>query len=152
MLNKKKAATLGWRLFALSWIPFIGIFSYVFYPIEEWLPPVSIYCLVISMGMMTTAIILIFQSLSADISHTRRIRQTGQKGQATVLSVEDSGTRINDHFVLNVGLRIAPAFGPAFETVASQVVPIYHMAQIQKDRQVNVLYLTDTREAVVDFE
>jgi hypothetical protein len=152
MPNKKNAASLGWRLFALSWIPFIGIFSYVFYPIEEWLPPVSIYCLVISMSMMISGIILILVSLSSDAGNNRQIRQTGERGQATIVSVEDSGTRINDHFVLNVGLRIAPAFGPTFETVCSQVIPIYHMAQIQKNNTVNVLYLKDSQEAVIDFE
>ncbi len=161
MLNKKKAATWerknkaaswGWKLFAFSWIPFIGIFSYVFYPIEEWLPPVSIYCLVLSMSMMITAIVLICRSFSADAGQARRIRETGQRGKATVLSVEDSGARINDHFVLNIGLRIAPGFGPAFETVSSQVVPIYHMAQLQTNRIVNVSYLTDTQEAVIEWE
>ena len=152
MSNKKSAASWGWRLFALSWIPFIGIFSYVFYPIEEWLPPISIYCLVISLCMMISGVVLILVSLSSGASDNRRIRQTGEPGQATILSVQDSGTRINNHFVLNVGVRIAPAFGPAFETVCSQVIPIYHMAQIQKNNTVNVLYLKDTQEAVIDFE
>ena len=152
MSNKKSTAALGWKLFALSWIPFIGIFSYIFYPVEEWLPPISIYCMVIAFSMMGVGIILIIFSLSSGASDNRRIRQTGERGQATVLSVEDSGTRINDHFVLNVGVRVTPTFGPAFETVCSQVVPIYHMAQIQKNNTVNVLYLKDTQEAVIDFD
>ena len=152
MSNKKSTAALGWKLFALSWIPFIGIFSYVFYPVKEWLPPISIYCMVISLSMMTVGIILILLSLSTGASNNRRVRETGERGQATILSVEDSGTRINDQFVLNVGVRIAPAFGPAFETVCSQIVPIYHMAQIQKNNTVNVLYLKDTQEAVIDFD
>ena len=152
MSNKKSTAALGWKLFALSWIPFIGIFSYVFYPVNEWLPPISIYCMVISLSMMTVGIILILLSLSTGASNNRRVRETGERGQATILSVEDSGTRINDQFVLNVGVRIAPAFGPAFETVCSQIVPIYHMAQIQKNNTVNVLYLKDTQEAVIDFD
>lgn len=152
MTNKKNTAILGWRLFALSWIPFIGIFSYAFYPVEEWLPPISIYCLIISMCMMISGVVLILVSLPSGVGDHRRIRQTGERGQATILSVEDSGTRINNHFVLNVGVRIAPAFGPAFEAVCSQVIPIYHMAKIQKNNTVNVLYLKDTQEAVIDFE
>ncbi|PJX25819.1 hypothetical protein CAP48_07220 [Advenella sp. S44] len=104
------------------------------------------------MSMMITAIILICRSFSADVGQACRIRETGKRGKATVLSVEDSGARINDHFVLNVGLRIAPTFGPAFETVARQVVPIYHMAQLQTNSMVNVSYLTDTQEAVIDLE
>jgi len=152
MLKTKTAASLGWKLFALSWIPFIGIFSYVFYPVDAALPPISLYCMVISMFMMIGGIVLILMSLSTDAGTNRKIRQTGEKGQAIVVSVEDSGTRINDHFVLNVGLRIAPAFGPAFDTTATQVVPIYHMAQVQKGNVINVLYLKDTQEAVIDFE
>ncbi|WP_144084656.1 hypothetical protein [Advenella mimigardefordensis] len=104
------------------------------------------------MSMMLGGIILILISLSAGASDNRRVRETGERGQATILSVEDSGTRINDHFVLNVGVRITPTFGPAFETVCSQVIPIYHMAQIQKNNTVNVLYLKETQEAVIDFD
>lgn len=151
-LTRDKAADLGWRLFALSWIPFIGIFSYVLYPVEEWLPPVSVVCLVLSLSMMIGGIVLILFSLSARTRRNDTVRQTGEQGNAVVLSVADSGTRINDHFVLNVGLRITPTFGPAFETIASQVVPIYHMVQIQKGNTVSVRYLQETREAVIEFD
>lgn len=152
MLTRKTASQLGWYLFGLSWIPFIGIFSYVFYPIDEWLPPISIICLVLSLGMMALGVILLMMSSISATSANRKIRESGVKGQARVISVEDAGTRYNNHFVLNVGLHIAPDFGPAFDTVASQLVPIYHMAQIQKGNVVNVLYLKDTKEAVIEFD
>ncbi len=152
MKNRKTATQLGWYLFCLSWIPFIGIFSYIFYPIEEWLPPISIACLIISLSMMLSGTFLLLMTAVFSASANKRIRAQGKKGKATILSIEDSGERYNDQFVLNIGLQVAPEFGPVFETVARQIVPIYHMAQVQKGHLVDVNYLPDTKEAVIAFD
>lgn len=143
---------MGWYLFGLSWIPFIGIFSYVFYPIEEWLPPISIICLILSLGMMILGVILLLVSPVSAAGTNRRIRESGVSAKARIVSIEDSGIRYNNQFVLNVGLHITPEFGPAFDTVASQAIPIYHMAQIRKGNEVNIVYVKDTKAAVIEFD
>ena len=153
-----RSLNLGWKLFLLAWIPFLGIFSYVFYPVDQWLPPVSYACLIIFIIMMVCAVALLVHS-SMDI--WRRQRRTGADGiivregvpaQAVIVSIADSGTRINDQYVLDIGLEVTPAFGPAFAAQVTQTIPIFHMVRIQKGMTVPVRYLEATRETAILFE
>lgn len=153
-----RSETLGWKLFLLAWIPFLGIFSYVFYPVDQWLPPVSYVCLIIFVIMMVCAMTLLVRS---SIGVWRKQRRTGAGGiivregvpaQAIITAIADSGTRINDQFVLDIGLQVTPAFGPAFATQVTQTIPIFQMARIQKGMTVPVRYLEATRETAIFFE
>jgi len=152
MLNGKKTyESVGQVLFLLSWIPFIGIFSYVLYPIEEWLPPISIICMAISLSMMFVGIGLMFFASAQGAKVNRRVSANGIMSDATVLEVSDTGHRINDHFVLLVKLEVTPDHGPIFQACARQVIPIYHMAQLQPGNVLKVKYIQETQEVVIVF-
>jgi hypothetical protein len=56
---------------------------------------------------------------------------TGKQGTATVISLEDTGMRINDNPRVRVGLEINIPNYPPYQVVKTITIPLIRMAQVQ---------------------
>lgn len=67
------------------------------------------------------------------------LMETGQQGQATVLSLEDTGVLINNNPRVKIGLEIRiPGYQP-YRIVKTMTLPMIRMSQVQVGSIVNVM-------------
>jgi hypothetical protein len=67
------------------------------------------------------------------------LKATGQQGEATVLQLEDTGTRINDNPRVNLLLEVRIPGYPPYQVRKTVTIPIIRASQIQVGSVVTVL-------------
>jgi hypothetical protein len=78
-------------------------------------------------------------SLRKKKKKTEALMATGSKGEATVLQLEDTGTRINDNPRVNVLLEVRIPDHPPYQVRKTITVPLVRLSQIQLGSVVAVL-------------
>lgn len=71
----------------------------------------------------------------------KRVIAKGQDAEAKILSITDTGTRINDNPVVDFSLQVQPANFPAFIAQARQTVSMIHLPSLQPGKSVYVKYV-----------
>jgi hypothetical protein len=69
------------------------------------------------------------------------IEAKGHDADAEILSISDTGTRINDNPVINFSLRVHPVSQPPFMGVARRTISIVELPQYQPGQLVRVKYV-----------
>lgn len=64
---------------------------------------------------------------------------TGQQGEATVLSLEDTGVLVNNNPRVRIGLEVRIPGHPAYKVVKTMTMPMIRMSQVQVGSVVKVL-------------
>jgi len=78
-------------------------------------------------------------SLRKQKKKTETLMATGKKGEATVLQLEDTGTRVNDNPRVNVLLEVRIPDHPPYQVHKTLTVPLVRLAQIQAGSVVAVM-------------
>lgn len=116
------------------------------------------------MGAMTLAIIiasavfsivlfLVVWKYASNMMGDSKVLDAGVPGQAVVMSLEPTGTVINDlYYVCNIGLRVQlPAQAP-YDVMIKQSVPIHAMGRVDPGRTVAVkVDPVDRTKAAIDW-
>lgn len=71
---------------------------------------------------------------------TAKLLQTGTPAMATILSIWETGLRINNQPEIGFQLRVQPQGGQPFDTQAKAIISMLQIAQIQPGAQVQVRY------------
>ena len=79
----------------------------------------------------------------------RELRASGVTARATIVSISETGTRINHRPVCDIVLAIEPASAPRFQATARQVVGMVEIPQMQPGKIVTVHYDPKDPSAVV---
>jgi hypothetical protein len=79
----------------------------------------------------------------------RRILASGQNAEAKILSISDTGTRINDNPVIDFSLQVQPASYPAFVAQARQTVSVIYLPSYQPGKIVNVKFIPGTDQVAI---
>jgi hypothetical protein len=79
----------------------------------------------------------------------RRILASGQDAEAKILSIADTGTRINDNPVIDFSLQIQPAGYPAFVAQARQTVSVIYLPSYQPGKILNVKFIPGTDQVAI---
>jgi hypothetical protein len=67
------------------------------------------------------------------------LMKTGQQGQATVLSLEDTGVLINNNPRVRIGLEVRiPGYQP-YQVMKTMTIPMIRLSQVQVGSVVNVM-------------
>lgn len=69
-----------------------------------------------------------------------QVKKTGVEATATILSIWDTGMRINDNPQVGLELQVQPPYGAPFQAKVTQTVSIVQLAQFQPGTQLNVKY------------
>jgi len=96
----------------------------------------SCICVVVPVGIAFLAFFLIRRS---NRKKTEVLMETGQQGQATVLSLEDTGMLINNNPRVRIGLEVTVAGYPPYRVNKTMTVPMIKLSQVQPDSVVKVL-------------
>jgi hypothetical protein len=78
-------------------------------------------------------------SLRKKKKKTEALLATGSKGEATVLQLEDTGTRVNDNPRVNVLLEVRIPGNPPYQVRKTITVPLVRLSKIQIGSVVAVL-------------
>lgn len=136
---------VGWVAFTLMWIPFIAIFigmlgmpngSY------DWvdLP------LVARFGLAGTGLFFVISMVTMVASPllswfgNRSLQTKGLAAQATILSLRDTGTTINQSPLVHLKLRVEPTDRPPFEAETEQLINRLQVPQFQPGATVAVRF------------
>ena len=104
----------------------------------------------IALGALFAGTFIFFiASLLVGALANQRILATGQDGEATILSVADTGTRINDDPVIDFSLHVQAANYPAFAALARQTVSMIHLPAYQPGRIVSVKFVPGTDHVAI---
>jgi hypothetical protein len=104
----------------------------------------------IALGALFAGTFIFFiASLLVGALANQRILATGQDGEATILSIADTGTRINDDPVIDFSLQVRSAGCPAFAALARQTVSMIHLPAYQPGRIVSVKFVPGTDHVAI---
>ncbi len=136
----------GWVTFALMWIPFVGIFIISMIEMPEgsysWseLPPLFRVSLISTGGLFLLSVFGLVGAPVASWLSNRRIQRSGQRAEAEVLKLWDTGMTINEHPVVRLRLRVCPLAGAPFEAETESLIPRLQVPQVQPGARVEVRF------------
>jgi hypothetical protein len=145
MVWEQRVRRISWIFFFLMWIPLVFVIYAAVTETEE--PPVE--ALVLFFGLMVLFAILLIGSFGIGSLEKDRIRRSGIPAKATVLTVSDTGTMVNNQPLLRIGLEVQPPYDSRFVATVEYVVPYSFLPQVQPGNTLQVFYLEDTKEVAI---
>lgn len=162
---------VGWILFLLMWVPFVCIFAGMaqefgepgqqfarfvdgFFPglltargsDMSLLTSVS---MTIMFGMLFGAMALLFGAPLLGALENRKILHTGRAGTARIVSVNDTGTTVNNRPLVHITMEVQREDGSPFQAETEKILGYSQLGQFQPGATVNVRYDPDTLEAAI---
>ena len=147
---------VGWLLFMVMWIPFTLMFLNMpngnsSYDSLAGLPKNMALFLGITIGLAIISTALLVGSSVVGWLIGRVVLARGESGTARILSIQPTGTRVNNYYY---GMRFTlevQSFGETFQSHAERLVPMHDMMKYQIGMTVNVKYDPMTKTvAMVD--
>ena len=77
------------------------------------------------------AIVAPFYLLRKNREKAEQLMATGTQGEATILSLEDTGMRINNNPRVTAKLEIRMPYGMPYQITKSLTIPLIHLSQVQ---------------------
>jgi len=114
-----------------------------------------LYCwpFIIAFFFLILSISMMFISLIAGSLKNISLMSKGKEARAEILSVKESGTRINENPVLDFRLKVYPENLPPFTSEAQQTVSILDIQKYSKGSFVKVKYdPVDMESAIIGTE
>ena len=141
----KRMRHIGRLCFTVMWLPFaagmIGMFSLPegSYDFAE-LPALTRYSILTGAPLAVAAMVLLVgASVVSGVAH-QKIVANGQRAQAKVLKLWETGTTINRAPVVRMLLEVQPPGQRAFQAEAERLVQLIELPQIQPGSVVHVKY------------
>ena len=157
MPNSRTLRKISWILFALMWIPFIGIFIGMIGMPEgnyDWieLPAITrvAIILVITLGGLST--LLMVGGTIVNSLRNRSVRSEGLPAQAKILKIWDTGTTINENPLVGMLLEVHPPGGAIFQAETEQTISRLQIPMIQPGMELEVKYAPHTQAVALVME
>jgi hypothetical protein len=141
MVWDKRVRLISWVFFILMWVPF-GIMTYT--AVTDGDEVKTVLGMVLFFCLCTLFAILLVGSFVIGRREKEKIKRKGIPAKATILSVSETGTRINDQPLLRIELEVHPPYASRFVTTVEYIVPYDALPQVQPGNTVPVYYLDGT--------
>lgn len=91
-------------------------------------------------SLIFTGVIMfvVFRAVFGRIRENNRVLSTGEAGQATILRLWDTGTRLNDNPQVGLLMEVRPVGRPAYQVEKKAFVSLIKLSQVQPGSVVNV--------------
>lgn len=109
--------------------------------------------IIIGSVVFSIVIIVVVMKYASSMMGDKKVLESGVPGQAVVMSLEPTGTVINDmYYVCNIGLRVQLPAQAAYDVMVTQSVPLHAMARVDPGRTVAVKAdPVDRTKVAIDF-
>ena len=104
--------------------------------------PLKPFLFVMGGGFLGIPLVIAIGQSWARVTKRRKIEnllETGQQGEAVVLSLEDTGVRINDNPRVRMLLEVRIAGYSSYQVEKTMVVPLIRLSQVQVGSTVQVV-------------
>jgi hypothetical protein len=145
MIWEQRVRRISWVFFIVMWIP-LGVVVYSAVTEAED-PPVEALAAVFLFVILFA--VLQVGSFGIGGLEKEKIRKKGIPAKATVSSVSDTGTMVNNQPLLRIGLEVQPPYDSRFTATVEYVVPYSFLPQVQPGNKLQVFYLEDTKEVAI---
>ena len=101
----------------------------------------AIICVSMLFGLAVTAaaIAVPIYFMRKNQQRAQALMATGTQGEATILSLEDTGMRINDNPRVTLRLEIQMPYGAPYQLTKTVTVPLIRLSQIQVGSKVPLM-------------
>ena len=101
----------------------------------------AIICFSMLFGLAITvvAIAVPIYFMRKNQQRAEALMKVGTQGEATILSLQDTGTRINDDPRVTLQLQIQMPYGAPYQVTKTMTVPLIRLSQIQVGSKVQVM-------------
>jgi hypothetical protein len=116
--------------------PLVSYLEFTLMDINDlgWIIPVTVT------GLVFVILAIVFGLMFKRWLIKQKVLQTGAAATATIVSIRDTGTRINDDPVVGIRLQVQPAGAPAFQAEVKETVSILQIPLFQPGAQLDVKY------------
>lgn len=152
--NPATLRKMGWRCFALMWIPFITLFIGMWgmpegsYDFDE-LPELTQYSLVALGILFVLTFIFFIGSVVTSQSSKNRLLKNGKEAPAKIINIYETGTTVNNSYIVGFELEVMPKNAPKFSTTTEQLVSRLRIHEFEAGKKVLVAYDPETFEATI---
>jgi hypothetical protein len=108
--------------------------------------------LTITIALSVLSMVLIFGSPALAALLNRRLINSGRQATAKIISLEQTGTTINDNPVVRFVLEVDRPDGSPFHAEAERLVPLVQIPRLQPGASVQVRYDPNTLEVAISDE
>jgi hypothetical protein len=157
MLDSRNIRRIGWILFSLMWIPFIGTFVGMIGMPEgsyDWveLPMIARISIILTviLGGLSSLLLVVGPILSG--LRNRSVRSEGLPAQAKILQIWDTGTTINENPLVRLLLEVHPPGGAIFQAETEQLISRLQIPIIQPGMEIEVKYDPQTQAVALVME
>lgn len=95
--------------------------------------------LVCTLVIVAASIAIPFYIFRNNQKRAQDLMQNGTQGEATILSLQDTGMRLNDNPRVQVELEIEVAMRPPYRVTKSVTIPLIRLSQVQVGSKVQVM-------------
>lgn len=147
---------LGWILFGLMWIPFAGIFvAMIGFPSGSYswdeLPQLMQVSLIGTGVFFCLSMLALFGTLPLAWLGNRRVLRAGERAEAVILDIWDTGMTVNQSPVVGFQLRVEPITGMPFEATTERLISRLQVHEFQPGARVPVRYDKKSKAVVLDL-
>lgn len=151
-----KLRRFGWIAFGLMWIPFAGIFIGMMRLPEgsyDWieLPMLARISIVATGALMAISMLSLFGSPLLSWYSNSSLRRNGRRGEAVILDLKETGTTVNNSYLVHFDLEVHPMGGPPYVASTEQLVNRLDIPQFQPGTTVPVRYDSKRKTVALDF-
>lgn len=109
--------------------------------------------IIIVSGIFSIVLIVVVMKFISGSMGDKKTLESGVPGTATVMSIEPTGTVINDmYYVCRIGLRVQLPAQPTYDVMIQQSVPITAMARVNPGSTIGVkVDPVDNTKTVIDW-
>jgi len=145
MVWEKRMRLISWAFFILMWIPLAVVVWSAATESEE--PPVP----ALAALFLFVILFAVFQAGSFGIGwlEKEKIRKKGIPAKATIISLADTGTMVNDQPLMKIGLEVQPPYDSRFTATVEYIIPFSSLTALQPGNVVKVYYLEETKEVAL---
>ena len=90
-------------------------------------------------GVIAFSYLLYFVFARSRRKKAKALLETGQHGEATVLSLEDTGVKINGEPRVRIGLEVHIEGYPPYQVEKTMTVPLIRLSQVQVGSQIAII-------------
>jgi len=98
--------------------------------------------LIFTFGILGVVFYLVWVKLLKPMRESSKLLQTGAPARARILSIADTGVRLNNNPQILMTLEVTPdgGYGPPYQTQTKAVVSFVHLPQYQPGARLRVKY------------
>ncbi len=146
MVWEKRIRSTAWVFFIIMWIPLAFLIYQAVTDGDE--DSIGI-AMMLFFFLCIVFTILLVGSFGIGSLEKEEIKKKGIAAKATIVSVSDTGTMINNQPQLRIELDVQPPYDSRFVTTIEYVIPCSCLPQVQPGNSVKVYYLEETKEVAL---